>query len=106
MEVSEAGTGKFTQRVRVGNHILTADEPIGIGDDRGPAPHDLVLAGLGACTTMTVRMYADRKGIPLDHVSAQLGRRKMKAEDCSDCVTEKGELEEMTREISLTGDLD
>lgn len=106
VEVSEAGPGKFTQRVRVGSHVLIADEPRGIGDDKGPAPHDFVLAGLGACTTMTVRMYADRKGIPLEHVSVKLTRRRLKAEDCADCVTEEGEVEEMTRDISLKGDLD
>ena len=107
VEVSETGIGKFTQRIRVGKHVLSADEPTDIGgDDRGPGPFDLVLAGLGACTTMTVRMYADRKSIPLDHVSVQLSRRKINAEDCADCVTEDGEVEEITRDIRLKGDLD
>ena len=107
VEVAEAGTGKFTQRVRVGKHVLTADEPPDVGgDDRGPAPHDFVLAGLGACTAMTVRMYADRKEIALDRVSVQLSRRKIKAEECADCITKDGEVEEITREITLSGDLD
>ena len=107
VEVAESGSGKFTQRIRVGKHVLTADEPKDIGgDDRGPGPHDFVLAGLGACTAMTVRMYADRKGIPLERVSVQLSRQKIKAEDCPDCVTTEGEVEEMTRKISVVGDLD
>ncbi len=107
VEVAEAGNGKFTQRVRVGKHVLTADEPPGVGgDDRGPAPHDFVLAGLGACTAMTVRMYADHKKIPLDKVSVQLSRGKIKAEDCEDCLTKEGEVEEITRSITLSGDLD
>ena len=106
VEVAEAGSGKFTQRVRVGSHVLTADEPKGIGDDRGPAPHDFVLSGLGACTAMTIRMYADRKGIPLEHVSVQLTRQRIKAEDCEDCETKDGEIEEISREIKIVGDLD
>ncbi len=106
VEVSETGSGKFTQRVRVGTHVLTADEPKGIGDDRGPAPHDLVLAGLGACTAMTVRMYADRKEIPLDHVSVYLTRQRINAEDCDDCDTKEGEIEEISRRIKVVGTLD
>ncbi|HEY1695233.1 MAG TPA: OsmC family protein [Polyangiaceae bacterium] len=62
-------TGKFGQTVRIGPHALVADEPTEDGgDDRGPAPHELLLAGLGACTSMTVKMYADRKGWPLEGV--------------------------------------
>ncbi len=107
VEVAESGNGKFIQRVRVGKHVLTADEPADLGgDDRGPSPYDFVLAGLGACTAMTVRMYADRKEIPLDGVSVQLRRQKIKAEECRDCVTKEGEVEEITREITLSGDLD
>ncbi len=107
VEVGETGTGKFTQNVRVGAHTLLADEPQNMGgDDLGPAPHDYVLAGLGACTSMTIRMYADRKKIPLENVFVKLSRRKIKAEDCSDCATTEGEVEEMTREIHLSGDLD
>ncbi|MEO6317868.1 MAG: alpha/beta fold hydrolase, partial [Acidimicrobiales bacterium] len=66
--VEESGTGAFAQRITAGNHIFLADEPIGIGDDTGPGPYDLLLAGLGACTSMTLRMYADRKKLPLDRV--------------------------------------
>lgn len=107
VEVSETRAGKFTQRIRSGKHVLTADEPEKLGgNDTGPGPYEFVLAGLGTCTAMTVRMYADRKEIPLDRVSVQLSRRKIDATECSDCTTEKGEVEEITREISLEGDLD
>jgi putative redox protein len=107
VEVSEAGRGKFTVDVTTGPHHLLADEPREVGgDDAGPRPHEFVLAGLGACTAMTLRMYADRKGIPLKHVRVHLSHRKIKAADCPDCVTKEGEVEEMTREITLTGDLD
>jgi putative redox protein len=107
VEVAESGRGKFALDVTVGPHHLTADEPKEVGgDEMGPRPHEFVLAGLGACTAMTLRMYADRKGIPLKQVRVHLSHRKIKAADYPDCVTKEGVVEEMTREISLTGDLD
>jgi putative redox protein len=64
------GKGKFVQTVRVGPHILAADEPVeAAGGDAGLAPHEWILAGLGACTSMTLKMYADRKGWPLESVA-------------------------------------
>jgi putative redox protein len=106
VEVSETLAGRYTNGVRVGRHSLMADEPIDVGGtDAGPMPHDFVLAGLGACTSMTVRMYAERKGIPLTRVSVRLSIRKIKAADCPDCVTKEGEVTEMTRDVSLEGDL-
>ena len=64
--VTETGAGGYTQQIAAGHHRLVADEPSPIGDDTGPTPYDLLLAGLGACTSMTVRMYADRKRWPLE----------------------------------------
>ena len=61
--VTEAGSGTYTQQITLGHHGLVADEPRPIGDDAGPTPYDLLLAALGSCTSMTVRKYADRKGI-------------------------------------------
>ena len=69
--VSETGGGKFTQEVRAGRHTLVADEPVSVpgGRDLGPDPYDYLLAALGACTAMTVRMYAEMKKLPLRRVS-------------------------------------
>ncbi len=107
VEVVESGRGKFAVDITVGPHALVADEPAAVGgNDFGPVPHDFLLAGLGACTVMTLRMYADRKNIPLERASVRVSRRKIKAADCPDCVTKEGEVEEMTREITLVGDLD
>jgi uncharacterized OsmC-like protein len=87
--------GKLAQEVRVGPHRLDADEPReNGGDDRGPAPHDFVLVGLGACTSMTLRLYADRKGWPLESVEVRLAGER------------KGDVYEITREILLRGALD
>ncbi len=106
VEVSETLTGRYSNEVRVGRHQLLSDEPADVGgNDAGPMPHDFVLAGLGACTSMTVRMYAERKGIPLKRVSVRLSYRKMKAADCPDCTTKEGEITEMTRDVTLEGDL-
>ncbi|MEQ8510547.1 MAG: bifunctional alpha/beta hydrolase/OsmC family protein [Rhodospirillaceae bacterium] len=106
VEVAEAGTGQFTQTIRVGPHVLTADEPAGVGgDNRGPTPYDYILSGLGACTTMTLRMYANRKDLPLDKVSVVLKHSKIHAEACADCETKEGKIDEISRTITLTGDL-
>jgi putative redox protein len=71
------GEGKFQQRIEVGPHALQGDEPVALGgDDTGPDPYELVLAGLGACTSMTVKMYADKKGWPLTAVEVELGAAK------------------------------
>jgi len=107
VEVVESGRGKFAVDIIVGPHAMIADEGADVGgNDFGPVPHDYLLAGLGACTIMTLRMYADRKNIPLKQASVRLTRRKIKAADCPDCVTKDGEVEEMTREITLLGELD
>ena len=106
--VAEAGTGKFAQVVSVrGRHILAADEPASYGgDDTGPGPYEFLLAGLGACTAMTVRMYADHKGLPLERVSVTLRHGKVHAQDCAECETKDGKLDRIDREIMLEGPLD
>jgi uncharacterized OsmC-like protein/alpha-beta hydrolase superfamily lysophospholipase len=105
--VAETRHGRFQQMVTAGAHGLIADEPVeqgGLGT--GPGPYDLVLAGLGACTAMTLRLYAERKGIPLGPVRITLDHRRIHAEDCVDCETKEGMLDEITRVIELRGDLD
>ncbi len=105
--VVESGRGKFAVEIVAGGHNLLADEPAGVGgNDLGPSPHEFLLAGLGACTVMTLRMYADRKGIPLREVKVELTRRKVKAAECPDCTSKDGEVEEMMRVITLIGELD
>ena len=105
--VREAGAGRFTQDIAAGAHRLTADEPESFGgDDKGAGPYDLLLAGLGACTNMTVRMYAERKGWPLDRVEVALDHSRIHAEDCADCETKAGKLDKISRSLTITGDLD
>jgi uncharacterized OsmC-like protein/fermentation-respiration switch protein FrsA (DUF1100 family) len=105
--VEETGAGKLQQLVSVGAHRFFADEPVeqgGLGS--GPNPYDLLLAALGACTSMTLRLFANRKGWPLAQVRVSLGHQKIHAEDCADCETRDGKIDEITRDIALRGKLD
>ncbi len=106
--VAETGAGKFTQSVRVGRHRLWADEPASIpgGLDTGPGPYDYLLAGLGACTSMTLRLYAERKELPLERVTVHLKHEKIHATDCADCETREGMLDQIERTLELAGPLD
>jgi putative redox protein len=104
--VAETGTGTYTQQVTAGPHRLVADEPRPVGDDAGPTPYDLLLAALGACTSMTVRMYADRKGLPLERVRVTLRHSRIHAKDCADCETSRGWVDHIDRDVELVGDLD
>ncbi len=105
--VAETGEGKgFAQQVRAGHHALRADEPEPTGDDTGPSPYDLLLAGLGACTSMTLRMYAERKGWPLEHVSVRLRHERVHASDCEDCEERNVRISRIERTLELVGELD
>jgi putative redox protein len=104
--VTESGSGTYTQEITAGHHRLVADEPRPVGDDAGPTPYDLLLAALGACTSMTVRMYADRKGWPLEKIRVTLRHSRIHAKDCADCETTKGFIDQIDRDIEFTGDLD
>jgi uncharacterized OsmC-like protein/pimeloyl-ACP methyl ester carboxylesterase len=105
--VRETRNGKFQQLVTVDPHRLVADEPVAVGgQDSGPGPYDLVLAGLGACTSMTMRMYADRKALPLDRVTVRLTHSKIHAKDCAECETREGMLDQIERVIEIEGGLD
>ncbi len=105
--VSETGAAKFQQRVSVGPHSFLADEPVAMGGlDSGPGPYDLLIAGLGACTAMTLRLYADRKQLPLAHVAVRLRHSKIHATDCAECETREGMLDRIERTITLEGELD
>ncbi len=102
------GSEGFLQRIVAGAHPMVADEPTSVGGtDRGPTPYDLVLAGLGACTSMTLRMYADRKGWPLEGVDVRLRHGRVHAKDCEDCTSTSGKVDEIERSIRIRGaDLD
>ncbi len=103
--VRSTGVG-FAQDVELGSHCLRADEPIDVGgQDTGPSPYDLLLAALGACTSMTLKLYADRKRWPLERVLVRLSHAKIHARDCADCETRDGKLDRIDREIELVGDL-
>lgn len=107
VEVTEAGTGPYANHVRAGRHQLVSDEPVAVGGgDQGPGPYEYLLAALGACTSMTLRMYADRKQIPLTGVSVRLSQKKVHAEDCADCETKAGQITEIERVIHMEGALD
>ncbi len=104
--VRETEPGQFLQQLRVGPHQMAADEPEALGgQDAGPNPYEFVLMGLGACTGMTLRMYAKLKDIPLQGVEVRLELFKIHAEDCADCMSPQGTIDEIHREITLIGDL-
>jgi putative redox protein len=105
--VSETRRSRFEQEVSIGRHRLLADEPVRVGGlDSGPGPYDLLLAGLGACTSMTLRLYAERKSLPLDRVTVRLSHSKIHAADCEACETKEGMLDRIERAITLEGALD
>jgi uncharacterized OsmC-like protein/pimeloyl-ACP methyl ester carboxylesterase len=105
--VRETRASKFQQTVTMGPHHMLADEPVAAGgQDSGPGPYDFVLAGLGACTSMTMRMYADRKSLPMERVTVTLKHSKIHAEDCAECETKAGMLDQIDRVISIEGALD
>jgi len=86
---------------------MLADEPVAAGgEDSGRGPYDFVLAGLGACTSMTMRLYADRKSLPLERVTVTLKHSKIHAEDCAECETKAGMLDQIERVIAIEGNLD
>lgn len=105
--VRETREGKFTNQVFVGRHVVRADEPVAAGGlDSGLSPYDLLCASLGACTAMTLRMYADLKSIPLERVSVELKHEKIHAADCAECETREGRIDRIGRLITLEGNLD
>ena len=108
VSVSETGNGKFQNNVRSGNHTLLADEPTSVGGlDSGPSPYDLVAMGLGACTSMTLRMYAEFKKLDVGKISVDVDHTKVHADDCMDCMEEQvakgGKIDRFERTIKVAG---
>jgi uncharacterized OsmC-like protein/alpha-beta hydrolase superfamily lysophospholipase len=102
--VTESGNGKFTQDVAVGRHRLEADEPLPAGgNDSGPSPYDYLAIALGACTSMTLRMYAERKGVALGQISVEVRHAKVHAQDCVQCEGREGRIDRFERIISVAG---
>jgi putative redox protein len=109
--VAETTQGPFLNHVVVGRHRFLADEPESIGGfDAGPAPYDFLAAALGSCTSMTLRMYADRKGLPLDRITVEVSHGKVHADDCAACAEQEhlagrsGMIDRFERVITLAGD--
>ena len=105
--VRETRHGTFQQDITAGTHHFLADEPTAAGGlDSGPGPYDLLLAALGACTSMTLRLYADRKQLPLGRTRVRLRHSRIYAADCAECETKDGMLDRIERVISFEGELD
>ncbi len=106
-QVTTYGDGEgLYQEIFVDSHRLPADEPAESGGtDRGPDPYDLLLASLGACTSITITMYAQREGLPLRGVSTRLQHSGIHAEDCAECETEEGKIDRIELNIELDGPL-
>lgn len=103
--VRGSATG-FAQEILAGPHRMTADEPKSAGGtDTGPSPYELLLAALGACTSMTVGMYARRKGWPLKEVTVSLRHSKVHASDCADCESKDALLDRIELDIHFVGEL-
>ena len=100
---SDAG---LAQQIVSGEHRWGADEPPPFGTNTGPSPYELLLSSLGACTSMTLRLYAQRTGMDLRRITVRLQHYRVHAEDCRDCETKTGFLDRIDREIELSGNLD
>jgi putative redox protein len=96
----------LTQEITSGPYRFRADEPVEVGGGgAGPSPYELLLAGLGACTSMTLRLYATRKGWSLERITVRLRHYRVHAQDCVDCETKPAFADRIDREIELAGDL-
>jgi uncharacterized OsmC-like protein/alpha/beta superfamily hydrolase len=109
--VRETMNGKFQNVVQSGPHRLMADEPEEMGGmDSGPTPYDFLSIGLGACTSMTLRMYAERKELDIGAISVEISHDKIHAKDCRDCTDEEhdkgGRIDRFERKLSVSGDID
>ncbi|MEO8209260.1 MAG: OsmC family protein [bacterium] len=106
-QISIRNTNGYKTEIKSQNHLIIADEPkISGGTDEGFNPYELVLSALGSCKAITMRMYAQRKNIPLGDISINLYYEKIHAEDCPECETKEGKIDKIEVEIILSGELD
>ena len=104
--VEDSDAGPLAETIRSGVHVLRADEPVANGgNDTGPSPYDYLLAALGSCTAMTLRLYARMKKLPLQKVTVRLKHEKIHATDCAECETKEGKIDRIERLIELEGPL-
>lgn len=102
----ETGAGRFQQIIHAGRHTLFADEPRALGgDDSGPGPYDLLAAGLAACKSMTLRLYAARKHWPVQHISVRVRHDRVHGDDCANCDSDEPSVERFHAELHVVGDL-
>lgn len=109
VQVVEPGKGNYVRHLRMGPHFAVADEPRDAGgQDAGPSPYEYLLAALGNCTSITVRMYADMKKLPLERITVLLRHRKVHAQDCAECAEapqKSIKIDQIERHITLEGPL-
>ena len=103
--IAKIGRDKYKTDIEAGNHQIIADEPVPFGQDLGPTPYDFLLAALGACVAMTLRMYADRKGWDLEEVHVHLDQSREYAKDCEDCESENGYVHIIEKKLKFVGEL-
>ena len=103
--IAKINLTKYKTIIVTGNHELIADEPVPFGQDLGPNPYDFLLTALGACVTMTLRMYADRKGWDLEEVQVHLDQSRVYAEDCEECESEDGYVHVIEKKLKFIGEL-
>ena len=105
--LARIGQTLYRTDILANGHHLVADEPRAVGGGNlGPTPYDLLVSGLGACTCMTLRMYADRKNWPVESISVKLNHQKIHADECQSCEIQSGKLDRIDLEIDIKGDLD
>lgn len=107
VRAGETGDGNYSLTISNGRHDWAADEPVSAGGlDLGPTPYDLLCSALGACVAITTRMYADRKGWPLEAVAVDVRHGRVHANDCADCESKTGMIDHLYKTVHLVGDLD
>src|SRR6059058_1660435 len=96
----------FAQKIDIGPYHIDADEPVSYGGtDTGASPYDLILAALGACTSMTIGLYARKRSWPLEKITVSLKHSKIHAKDCEECETKEGKIDRIELDIQLSGSL-